>query len=96
VFVANVDSDSFSPVVKIAAKLRKKGIKCEIDLMNRNLTKQLEYADAVGVRYVIIAGKKELSSGKLKFKDMKNKTEDEMTIGEIVSKLKKLQKMNKR
>jgi len=90
VFVANVDDESFSSAIKTAAKLRKKGIACETDSMQRNLSNQLEYADSVGVRYVVIVGKKEMASGKLKFKDMKNKTEDETTIGEIIKKLKKL------
>jgi histidyl-tRNA synthetase len=92
VFVANVDDASLSSALKVAARLRKKGIACETDSMDRNLTKQLEYADATGARYAIIVGKKEMMSGKLKLKDMRTKTESEMAIGEIAKKLGKISK----
>jgi histidyl-tRNA synthetase len=56
--------------------------------MNKNLTKQLEYADSLGIPYVLIVGRKELETKKFKLKDMKNKTERELTIEEIVGLLK--------
>lgn len=87
-FVANVDEKTKGQAMKIAQKLRKKGINCQIDLMNRNLTKQLEYADRTGIPYVIIVGAKELKSKKFKLKDMKMKTEKELTLREIVKELK--------
>ena len=89
IFVANVDDASLGSALKVAARLRKKGIACETDSMGRNLTKQLEYADATGARYAIIVGKQEMMSGKLKLKDMRTKREEELAIGEIAKKLKK-------
>jgi histidyl-tRNA synthetase len=90
VFVANVDDESLSSAFKVAAKLRRKGIACETDSMGRKLTKQLEYADATGARFAIIVGKKEMMSGKLKFKDMWAKKEEELTVSEIAKKLRKI------
>jgi len=83
-FVANVDEKVKNEVIKIDQKLRKKGIACQIDLMNRNLTKQLEYADKLGIPYCIIVGEKELRSKKFKLRDMKKKTEEDLKLEEII------------
>jgi histidyl-tRNA synthetase len=83
VFVANVNTKMKKEAVKIAQKLREKGISCQTDLMNRSLTKQLEFADSLGIPYTIIVGEKEWKKGKLKLKDMKKKTEKTLKIEEI-------------
>jgi histidyl-tRNA synthetase len=86
-FVANVD-DTLKDSIKIAEKLRKKNIACQTNLMAWNLSKQLEYADRVGIPYVIIVGEKELKSKKFKLRDMKKKTEEELELREIIKRLK--------
>ena len=88
VFVANVDEDVFDEALKIAAKLRKKEIPTQTDSAGRNLGKQLEYADAVEVDYVVIVGKDELKEGKLTLKDMVAKSEDKLTLSDVIKKLK--------
>jgi histidyl-tRNA synthetase len=70
VFVANVNEDVKKEAVKIAKKLRKDGIPCLVDLMNRNLSKQLEYADSLDIPYVIIIGPEELKKNKVKLRDI--------------------------
>ena len=88
VFVANVDERIKIKTIEIAQQLREKGINCQTDLMNRNLTKQLEYADNLGIPFVVIVGEKEIKKKKLKLKDMKKKTEKEMNIQNILRILK--------
>jgi len=56
--------------------------------MGRSLTKQLEYADAAGIDYVIIVGEKELQEGAYVLKNMKLKVEDRLKLGEIIKRLK--------
>jgi len=92
VFVANVDDDVFDDALNIASKLRKKGISTQTDSAGRNLGKQLEYADAVGVDFVVIVGKKELREGKLTLKDMAAKSEDKLALRDILKKLKSRKK----
>jgi histidyl-tRNA synthetase len=87
VFVANVNENVKEETVKIAKNLRKKGIPCQIDLMNRNLTKQLEYADSLGIPYVVIVGPEELKRKVVKIKDMKKKKGFEIKIEEISQKI---------
>ncbi len=88
VYIAVVDDNAKERAIEIAQTLRKNSIRADIDLMGRNLTKQLEYADSLGIPYVLIVGRKELETKKFKLKDMKNKTERELTIEEIVGLLK--------
>ncbi|MFH1623359.1 MAG: histidine--tRNA ligase [Candidatus Aenigmatarchaeota archaeon] len=88
VFVANVDDESFAYASKLAAKLRKKGIACEIDSMGRKLGGQLEYADGAKFRYAIIVGKNEIASGRFKLKDMRANTEEGLPLARIAQKIK--------
>lgn len=87
VFIANVGDESKEEVVKIAQMLRNKGISCQIDLMNRNLTKQLEYADNAGVPFALVVGEREIKKKKFKLKDMKKKSEKELSLEEIAREL---------
>jgi histidyl-tRNA synthetase len=84
VFVASVNENVKGDVVKIAQKLREENVSCQTDLMNRNLTKQLEYADNLGIPYVLIVGEREVRSKKFKLKDMKKKTEKNLKLDEII------------
>ena len=87
VFVANIGDSVNSESVKIARMLREKGISCQTDLMGRGLGKQLEYADSMGIPFVIVVGEKEVNSGIFKVKDMKNKKETEVRIDQAIGML---------
>jgi histidyl-tRNA synthetase len=84
VFVANVNEKAREEAIKTAQKLRESGIGCEIDIMNRNLSKQLKYANKIGVSYVIIIGEKEMKEKKLRLKNMKEKSEKILKFEDIV------------
>ena len=75
--------------IKIAQQLREAGIKTDIDLNEKGPSKNLEYANSLGIPYVLFVGKKELQEGKLKLRDMKSGEEEMLGFEEIVSKLKK-------
>lgn len=88
VFVANVSKEVRAEVIRVAGILRNEGIPTQTDLMNRSLTKQLEYADSLGIPFVLIVGMKELQTKKFKLRDMRKKIEKELEIEEIVELLK--------
>lgn len=88
VFVASVNDKVRKDVIEVAQMLRKEDIACQTDLMDRNLTKQLEYADNLGIPYCIIVGPEELKKKKFKLKDMRKKTEKEKKVEEIIKLLK--------
>jgi histidyl-tRNA synthetase len=83
IFIANVNEEVFSEVIKIYKKLISYGISTEIDLMKRKLTRQLEYSNSKNIPYVLIVGPKEIKEGIFKLRDMKNKREYDVKIEEI-------------
>ncbi len=74
--------------IPIVQKLRKAGIKTDYDMMERGISKNLDFANAYGIPYVIFVGKKELEEGKVKLRDMKNGTEDMLSVELAIKKLK--------
>jgi histidyl-tRNA synthetase len=74
--------------LKIAREMREKGIKTEIDLMERSIGKNLAYANSLGIPYVLFVGEKELSEKKVKLRDMKTGKEEMLSVDEVIKKLK--------
>ncbi|MFH0837172.1 MAG: histidine--tRNA ligase [Candidatus Aenigmatarchaeota archaeon] len=67
-------------VMNIVNKLRDSGIAAEYDIMNRSLSKQLDYVNTKGISYAIIVGEKELDKNIVKLKNMKSGEEKDISI----------------
>ena len=85
VFVAPIKS--LGEGIKIAQQLRDAGISTDIDLNEKGPSKNLEYANSLGIPFVLFVGKKELEEGKLKLRDMKSGNEEMLEIKDIIKKL---------
>ncbi len=68
---------------KIANKIRKIGIGCEFCLAERGISKNLDYANKRGFKFVIIIGEDELKKGELKIKNMETGAENKIEIGKL-------------
>jgi len=55
----------------IVSRLRAQGLRADVDLMRRTMSKNLKYASAVGARYAVIVGKEEMSKRSVTLRDMK-------------------------
>lgn len=82
-FVANVDKTVLPTAIQIAEKLRKKGFVVEIDLMDRKFGKQLEYANKINAKQVVIVGQKDLAEGKVTVKNMQSGKEEKTNLDKI-------------
>jgi len=69
--------------LEFVQKLRENNIASEIDLMNRNISKNLDYANKEGIPFVIVLGDKELKEKKFSLKDMKTGKETLLKLDEI-------------
>ncbi|MFH1174948.1 MAG: histidine--tRNA ligase [archaeon] len=61
---------NFLEALQIAQELRAAGITTDIDLQGRGISKNLDYANAMGIPFAVIAGPEELAQGKVKVKNM--------------------------
>ncbi|MEM4700011.1 MAG: histidine--tRNA ligase [Candidatus Nezhaarchaeales archaeon] len=84
VFVATVSDDVREDGVRIAMKLRAKGIPCEVDLMARKLDRQLKYASNKGIRYVVIVGRREVMEGVFRLRDMFQRRESVLSWDQLL------------
>jgi histidyl-tRNA synthetase len=87
VFVAFI-GDNRAYASHVANALRASGIYTDLNYMKRNLSKQLEYAGALGIRYAAILGDKERAANKVNLRDMLNGSEELLTVEETAGKLK--------
>jgi len=71
--------------IKLVENLRKKDISC---FVMYQISKALDYANALGIPYVIFIGKEEVKKKKIKLRDMKSGEEKMLGEKELVEKLK--------
>jgi len=83
VFVANAGI-GIEEVLSAAKELRIRGINTDVNVLPRSLSKQLSYAAAIGVDYVVIIGENEAKQGKVKLRDMLTGKEELLSIDEAV------------
>ncbi|HOO61016.1 MAG TPA: histidine--tRNA ligase [Bacillota bacterium] len=83
VYIANMSEDTIIPVQKLAFALRRKGIGCETDLMNRSFRAQLKYAGKSSIPYLLVIGDEEVTNGVAKLKRMSDGEEIEVKLQEL-------------
>jgi len=54
----------------IVARLRSQGLRADVDLMQRTMSKNLKYASSVGARFAVIVGKEEMAKRSVTVRDM--------------------------
>ncbi len=72
---------------KITQQLRSAGINADMDISERGITKNLDYANSLGIPYVVFVGEKELKLKKVKLRDMKTGKEELLSLEELCKRL---------
>lgn len=78
----------FEKALEITEEMRKNNINTDIDLMDRSISKNLDYANTLEIRYVIFIGEDEVKKNKLKIRNMESGKEELLSVSEIIKKLK--------
>lgn len=81
--------DTRKEALAVCQELRSAGINTDIDLMSRSISKNLAYADTLGIAWVVFVGKKELSSGVVKLRDMRSGGEELLGVREAAERISK-------
>lgn len=80
-------TDNKSACIDVVAQLRKAGIASEINFEDTKFKNKLNYANKLGIPYVIFIGDEELSSNALTIKNMITGEQDKLTVNQIIDKL---------
>jgi histidyl-tRNA synthetase len=67
----------------IVARLRARGIAADVDLMRRNLAKNLRYANSIKARKAVIVGEKELETQSVVVRDMETGEQRAVKIDDL-------------
>lgn len=71
----------------VVRRLREDGVKCDIDMMGRGVSKNLNYASTLGIPYVVLIGEKEVKAGKVLLRDMETGDEKLLSVKRVVKEL---------
>ncbi|MBI2109729.1 ATP phosphoribosyltransferase regulatory subunit [Candidatus Woesearchaeota archaeon] len=69
--------------LEILKKLRLYGINSDMDILDRSISKNLEYANSKKIPYVLILGPEELKQNKVKLRDMRTGKEKLIKVEEL-------------
>jgi len=73
---------------QLTQELRDAGINADTDIMERGISKNLDYASMLGIPYVVFVGRKELDQGLYKLKDMRSGEETMLAKSDLLERLK--------
>jgi histidyl-tRNA synthetase len=79
-YIAPMDENALPKAMQMAKQLREYGYWAEYDVVGRGLKAQLKYANKIGAAFTVVLGDDELSSGKIKLKNMEKGEELELSL----------------
>lgn len=88
VLLSNFDAEAEKFALPILQQFRNAGIATELYPTSAKLKKQMAYADAKNIPYVILIGGDEIASGELTVKDMQSGEQKKLTVLSILDLLK--------
>lgn len=88
IYIAPLGDNAKKEAQKLVLALRKGGISAETDYMGRGLKPQMKYADKIGAKFVLVLGDDEITSGKIRVKNMQSGEQTETTLEHLADILK--------
>ncbi len=82
-YLAGMDEPSRVKAFLLAEELRKEGLACETDLLDRSLKAQFKYADKLGARFVAVIGESELEEGAAQVKNMADSASERVKFEDL-------------
>lgn len=84
VYIAGMDAACREKAFEIAAVLRRAGVPCEVDHMERSLKAQFKYADKLQAKYTAVIGGNELQEGVMDVKNMSDSSRERVPFADAV------------
>lgn len=88
IHIAYIKDENLEYATQVANSLRSAGIYVDLDLTKRALSKQLEYANSMNIKYTAIIGNQERTANKIKLRNMTTGNEEVVDLEDAIKKLK--------
>lgn len=89
IFLAQIGEEAKKSALKILNLLRKQKIPVIANLAKDNLSQQLEIANRLGVKYVLIIGEKEIQTDTILIREMKTGLQEEIHQEKLIEEIRK-------
>ena len=80
-------TDDMGPAITLSTQLRTSGVRTQIYGEQKKFKQKMNYADKLGVPYVIFLGDDEIKQGKVSLKDMHSGEQELIPTSEAVGKI---------
>ncbi len=91
---AKKQEDIIKETFVLAEKLRKENINTEVDLMERVPAKNIEYANAMNIPFIVFLGENEVKEKKYKLRDLNARKEILVSVKELVEQVQNARKVS--
>ncbi len=88
-FIAAMGEEGFKEAYRLANRLHLQGIWAELDYGAKSLKSQMRRADKLRARFVLIIGEEELKRGRVVLRNMKDKSQEEISIDNVIETIKR-------
>src|SRR5437016_2933427 len=83
-YVVPIGEGAQRKAIEVLTSLRAAGLGADIDLVGRGPSKNLDYANAIGARYAVLLGEKELKAARATVRDMASGVQREVALADLV------------
>ena len=87
--VCTIKPANFAYALKVSKSFRDAGINTELNVSNRNIANQLDYANSLNIRFAAIVGDTEQKDGMVKVRDMVSGSESVLEIDDAIALMKR-------
>ena len=83
-YIVPVGDTARKKAIQVLTSLRASGLGADIDLVARGPSKNLDYANAIGARFAVLLGERELKAGRATVRDMATGAQREVALDDLV------------
>ena len=89
-WIISQSDSAFEDNLILLQTLRRRGVRCGMDLKGRSMKAQLRAANRAGAQHVVIRGDHEMESGTFQLKNFSDGSQDEVDMPELMQRLEPL------
>lgn len=84
IYIAPIQLDDPSPAIDLSVRLRKAGLKTILNLFDWRIKRHFENAEKMGVRWMIIVGKRDLAEASVTLRNIVTGAQEQIALSELV------------